>query len=88
MFESGTHKQLDIVIGVYAPKALRIKRIIRRDKMDNQSIAARMDRQMDEEEKMKLCDAVIQNDEIQPIIPQVLKLHRKLMLADWKPRPQ
>ncbi len=88
LFESGSYKQLDIVIGVYAPKALRIQRILKRDHTNEASIAARMDKQMDEEDKMKLCDTVIQNDENQSVIQQVLKLHRKLILGDWKPRPK
>jgi dephospho-CoA kinase len=87
LFESGANKQLDLVIGVYSPKAMRIQRIMQRDNIDEQSIMARINQQMDEEEKMKLCDTVIQNDENQAVIPQVLKLHRKLLLEGWKPRP-
>ena len=34
---------------------------------------------MDEEEKMKLCDFVIQNDEQQLLILQVIQLHEKLL---------
>jgi dephospho-CoA kinase len=35
--------------------------------------------QIDEDIKMKLCDAVIYNDEQHPVIPQVLSLHEKLL---------
>jgi len=38
-------------------------------------VQARIDRQMDEEEKMRLCDYVIVNDEHQMLMPQVLALH-------------
>jgi hypothetical protein len=38
---------------------------------------------MDEKEKISRCDFVIQNDGIQPLIPQVLDIHEKLM-EDWK----
>jgi len=34
---------------------------------------------MDEDEKMKRCDHVIINDEVQPVIPQVLNLHQVLL---------
>ncbi len=87
LFESGAHKQLDLVLGVFAPRDMRIRRLMKRDNLDEDSIAARLNKQMNEEEKMKLCDAVIQNDEEHAIIPQVLHLHHKLLLKDWKPRP-
>jgi dephospho-CoA kinase len=79
IFESGSHKQLDLVIGVFAPEMIRINRIIERDKTDKESIMARMKKQMPEEEKMGKCDYVIVNDEKQAIIPQVLALHRILL---------
>jgi dephospho-CoA kinase len=39
----------------------------------------RMKNQMNEDEKMKLCDFVIHNDEQQPVLPQVLTLHGELL---------
>jgi len=48
-------------------------------------VQARIDRQMDEEEKMRLCDYVIVNDEHQMLLPQVLALHEIfLKLAEKK----
>ena len=35
--------------------------------------------QMDEGEKMKLCNFIIINNDKQPIIPQVLKIHKNLL---------
>lgn len=81
IFESGSHKQLDKVIGIYAPSGLRIERVMKRDKVTKGEVLKRLDRQMNEEEKMKLCDFVIQNDEQQLLIPQVLKLHKELLEA-------
>lgn len=80
MFESPAAGHLDYVIGVYAPLHLRIQRIIQRDKISREEIMARINRQIDEEIKMKLCDFVIINDEQKPVIPQVLELHNKLIL--------
>ena len=79
IFESGSYKYLDYVIGVDAPKALRIQRTIGRDNISSQQVEARMSRQMDENEKMRLCDFVIMNDEQQMLIPQVLALHEKFL---------
>jgi dephospho-CoA kinase len=77
LFESGAHKNLDSVIGVFAPLPLRIKRVIARDGITEDDIMKRINRQMNEEEKMKRCDHVITNDEQQLVIPQVLELHEK-----------
>ena len=64
IFESGSAENLDMVVGVYAPKELRIQRVMDRDKVTREDVLKRMDRQIDEEMKMKLCDYVISNDEI------------------------
>ena len=44
-----------------------------------QQVKDRMALQMDEEEKLRLCDYVIINDEQQMLIPQVLELHQKFL---------
>jgi len=79
LFESGSASNLDYVIGVFAPKNLCIKRVIERDNLTAEQVLARMSRQIDEEEKMKLCDFVVVNDEQQLLIPQVLQLHEKFL---------
>lgn len=75
MFESAAASGVDYIIGVYAPIDIRIKRVMNRDGISRQDVLDRMNRQINEEIKMKLCDFVIQNDEQQLVIPQVLKLH-------------
>jgi dephospho-CoA kinase len=79
MFESAAAAGVDVIVGVFAPKNLRIKRVMNRDGMKREDILARMDKQIDEEIKMKLCDFIIVNDEQQLVIPQVLQLHEKLL---------
>ncbi|OJW85267.1 MAG: dephospho-CoA kinase [Bacteroidetes bacterium 46-16] len=75
-FESGSYKDMDVMVGISAPKELRIQRVLTRPGSTREEILARMAQQMDEEEKMDRCDHVIINDGQQAIIPQVLKLHR------------
>lgn len=75
IFESGSDKDLDLVIGVSAPFELRLKRTMERDNISEPDVRSRMDKQMNEEEKLRLCNYVIVNDEKQLLIPQVLKLH-------------
>ena len=79
IFESGSQKMLDYVIGVKAPLALRIERTMKRDNVTLHEVNARIDLQMDEEEKLHLCDYLIVNDEKQMLIPQVLALHEKFL---------
>ncbi len=79
IFESGANNHLDYIIGVYAPLQLRIQRVVARDTIDDQQVHRRIENQMNEEDKMKLCDYVIVNDEQQPVIDQVLNLHKKLV---------
>lgn len=79
MFESASASNLDYVIGVYAPQNLRISRVMKRDQLTSEQVIARMDKQMNEEEKMKLCDFILINNEQQLLIPQVLQLHEKFM---------
>ncbi len=79
MFESASAAGVDLVIGVFAPQHLRIKRVMDRDGVSRQDVLARIDKQIDEEIKMKLCDFVLVNDEQKLLIPQVLQLHEKFI---------
>lgn len=79
IFESSSHELLDYVIGVHAPAPLRIQRVMQRDNITKDEVLARINKQMDEEEKMSLCNFVLNNDELQLLIPQVVALHRHLL---------
>ena len=80
IFESGSNKDLDYVIGVDAPLNLRIQRTMARDNVSVEKVQARINNQMNEEEKMNLCDFIIKNDEKHSVLEQVLILHEKLIL--------
>jgi dephospho-CoA kinase len=75
IFESGSQRYLDYIIGVYAPVTLRIYRSMKRSNITRGEVTARIDQQMDDAIKMKLCDTVIVNDEQQALIPQVMNIH-------------
>ncbi len=79
MFESAAAVHLDYVIGVYAPQHLRLQRVMLRDNVKREDVLARMNNQVDETIKMKLCDFIIVNDEQQAVLPQVISLHKKLL---------
>jgi len=79
IFESGSQQFLDFVIGVKAPLPLRLQRAMKRDNISNEEAMARIEKQINEEKKMSLCDFVIVNDEQQMVIPQVMELHQKFL---------
>ena len=79
LFEAGSAAHLDIIVGVFAPVAVRIQRVMQRDQLTRDEIKTRMDRQIDDSIKMKLCDFILINDEQQLLIPQVIALHERLM---------
>lgn len=79
LFESGSAKQLDKVIGVFAPAPLRIKRVMQRDNINEEAVLARLSKQMNEAEKMRLCDYVINNNEQDLVIPQIMQIHETLL---------
>ncbi len=77
MFESESYKQLDKIIVVTAPQELRIERAMKRDGISRDAVLSRMKNQMSEEEKLSLGQFEIINNEIELLIPQVLKLHKQ-----------
>ena len=77
-FESGSSEGVDKMIGVTAPKHIRIQRVMQRDAISRDEVIKRMDHQLDDSLKMKLCDWVIQNDEIHLLIPQVIAIHQEI----------
>ncbi|HEY4336710.1 MAG TPA: dephospho-CoA kinase [Puia sp.] len=79
IFEARGAGHLNFVIGVFAPVALRIQRTMQRDNTTREAVQQRMRNQIDEEIKMRLCDAVVRNDEQEALLPQVIALHQKLI---------
>ena len=84
MFESDAHNHVDYVIGVSAPEQMRIQRTKQRDGISETAVTARMNKQMNEVEKLNRCDFIINNDETQLLIPQVMQLHEKFLSLSKK----
>lgn len=80
IFESDAWKYLNKVIGVSAPYNLRIQRTMARDHVSKEAVESRLNKQMNETEKMNRCDFIINNDETELLIPQVIALHEKLLV--------
>ncbi|MBO2008519.1 dephospho-CoA kinase [Hymenobacter negativus] len=76
LFEAGSYKQLDRIITVFAPLAVRATRVLRRDPHRSAAdVKSIMAKQLSEEEKMQRADYILTNDDVHPLLPQVLTLH-------------
>ncbi|HEY0176398.1 MAG TPA: dephospho-CoA kinase, partial [Pedobacter sp.] len=85
LFESGSDGDCDYTIVVTSPRMLRISRVMSRDNVSAEEVEKRMDKQLNDDEKIRLADFVLLNDERQLLIPQVLSLHKQLLgLNDHK----
>ena len=81
LIESGSYKQCDYTILVESPIALRINRLLNRDKSSEAQIRARIANQLPEEEKAKVANYLLLNDEKHLLIPQILALHTQFLKA-------
>jgi len=80
LFESGSFRLLDKIIVVSAPEAIRQERVLKRDKHRTvEQFREIVEKQLPEEEKLKRADYIIVNDDVTPVIPQVLKLHQEFI---------
>lgn len=78
LFETGLYKELDKNILVTAPLDIRVQRVMERDKVTRDEVTARMANQMNDEDKARLANYTIVNDNQNLVLPQVLKIVREL----------
>ncbi len=71
LIDAGFKNAVDLVVNVSAPIEIRIQRAVLRDHSSVELIKKRIDKQMSDEERCKLSDITIWNDDVHPIIPQV-----------------
>lgn len=78
LFESGFYKMMDFNILVSAPKQTRIDRVVKRDKIQPEMVELRIKKQWNDEEKLKLANIELVNDNKHLLIPQILEIDKKL----------
>ena len=78
LFESDSHVYLDKLICVSAHEQSRIERVIKRDNTSREQVLRRIEIQMPQNEKEKLSDFVIINDEVELLLPQIIKIIDKI----------
>ena len=82
LFEHGFDKMFDKTIMVYAPKDVRMRRVLKRDNTTFDAVEARMNNQMDDEYKRNRADYIIinykgekyRNERIEKVHKKILKL--------------
>jgi dephospho-CoA kinase len=79
LFESGASNLVDRVATVIAPVEERISRVILRNKLTRDQVFERIKNQMDDEERIRLSDYIINNSENEMIIPVILGIHEDIL---------
>ncbi|UXP33805.1 dephospho-CoA kinase [Reichenbachiella agarivorans] len=80
LIESGSYQSLDALINVTSPMEIRIARIKKRDSFrSEEEIKGIINKQLSDEERNRIADYILHNDEQQLLIPQVLALHEKFL---------
>jgi len=82
LFESGFNKMMDKVLMVYTPLDIRIERTMLRDNLTKEKVMERIQNQMSDEEKAKLSDFVIVNDNTKSLIEQVTNIIQELKTSE------
>ncbi|QQS27873.1 MAG: dephospho-CoA kinase [Sphingobacteriales bacterium] len=80
LFESGSFKEMDKIIMVYASEYVRIKRVQKRDGSTTEEIKARIAKQLPDAYKISRSDFLVNNDGRLLLIPQVLDIHKQLLI--------
>lgn len=79
IYETEDHKNLDYVIVVDAPEDTRIRRVKERDQTDSNAIKSRISNQMDQAQKVKKADFILQNDkDLEYLQHEVINLDKKI----------
>ena len=81
LFETGSYKNFDAIILVFAPIELRIQRIMKRDNCSENEVLKRMNSQFSDEEKYQLTEFRVLNDEQTPLLVQVEKIILNVSLS-------
>lgn len=79
LFESGSYQMCDRNVLVIAPLETKLQRVMQRDGVTEEQVKARMDKQLSDEEKAKMADMLVHNNETDSLITQVMALHHQFL---------
>ena len=78
LFESGFYKMMDKTIAVVTSENERIQRVMKRDDLTLELVKERIRNQWTDEERIKLADFVIGNNDDELIIPKIIEIDKKI----------
>jgi len=78
LIESSAYKDCDKIIVVTAPLDIKISRVIKRDGATEQDVMQRIKNQMQDDERLKYADYVIENYGLASVTKQVVDIYYKL----------
>jgi len=78
LFESGTYKNLDIIIAISASQQLRKERVMKRDSMSKENVFNRIKHQWTDSQREAKSHYVIYNDEKEMLMPQIIKIYEDI----------
>ena len=78
LFESGLNKLCNKIICVEAPEKIRVQRIIKRDKINKESIKERFNNQTKLKSRIKSIDYFIENIDFEITKKRLITIHNKL----------
>ena len=79
LFETGSYQNSDATILVCAPTESKIERVMKRENCSKEEVMARMSKQWSDEDKMKLTDYSILNDNQTPILIRIEEIINNLL---------
>jgi dephospho-CoA kinase len=79
LFETGSYRNFDATVLVCAPTELKIERVMKRENCSREAVLERMNKQWADEEKLKLADYSILNDDETPVLNQLETVINDLM---------
>lgn len=78
LFESGFYKMMDKTITVVTDETERIQRVMKRNRTTEEQVRQRIRNQWSDEQRIKLADFVINNNDSELIIPQIVEIDKKI----------
>lgn len=80
LFETGSYKRFDKTILITAPLETRVSRIKSRDNLSDLEIQNRIESQLNDTDKIKLADYVINNTDDELLLPKIASIIHQLTL--------
>lgn len=80
LFETGSYNNFDANILICAPLELKIQRVMKRENCSREEVLVRMNKQWSDDEKSKLADYTILNDNQFPILIRLEEIINNILL--------